>query len=177
MNLILRLIRVIVASRFRERLDILGTSVVSFVVWPHDLDVNVHMNNGRYLTIADLGRIDLVARTGILKLMIRRRWSPVVAMASIRFRASLKPFQRYQLHTRVVCWDEKWVYMEQRFERQGETVALAYVKGLFRARKRTLRSREILAALGQQQRSPHMPPALEALKLAEGLTAEKPGRL
>lgn len=177
MNLILRLIRVIVAARFRERLEILDTSVVNFVVWPHDLDVNVHMNNGRYLTIADLGRIDLVARTGILNLMIKRRWAPVVAMASIRFRASLKPFQRYQLHTRVVCWDEKWVYMEQRFERKGETVALAYVKGLFRAKRRTLRSREILEALGQQQRSPHMPPALEALKLAEGLTAEKPGRV
>jgi len=177
MNLFLRLIRVIVASRFRERLDILGTSVVSFVVWPHDLDVNVHMNNGRYLTIADLGRMDLVARTGLLRLMVKRRWAPVVAMASIRYRASLKPFQRYQLHTRVVCWDEKWVYMEQRFERKGETVALAYVKGLFRARRRTLRSREVLQALGQQRRSPHMPPAVEALKLAEGLTAEKPGRV
>ena len=65
----------------------------------------------------------------------------------------------------------------RRFERKGETVALAYVKGLFRAKRRTLRSREILEALGQQQRSPHMPPALEALKLAEGLTSEKPGRV
>ena len=177
MNLFLRLFRVLIASRFRARLDLLAHSVVSFIVWPHDLDVNLHMNNGRYLTIADLGRMDLVARTGLLGLMVRRRWAPVVAMASIRFRASLMPFQRYRLHTRVVCWDEKWVYLEQRFERKGETVAIAYVKGLFRSRKRTLRSREILEALGQQQRSPHMPPALEALKLAEGLTGEKPGRV
>jgi len=176
MNLFMRLFRVLCAARFRERLEILGTSVVGFVVWPHDLDVNLHMNNGRYLTIADLGRMDLVSRTGLLGLMVRRRWAPVVATATIRFRASLMPFQRYRLHTRVVCWDEKWIYMEQRFERRGETVALAYVKALFRAQKRTLRSREILEAMDQQQRSPHMPPALEALKLAEGLSNEKPGR-
>jgi len=176
MNLIFRLIRVIVVALFRRRLKVLDDSVLRFIVWPNDLDVNFHMNNGRYLTVMDLGRIDLTVRNGLFGVMIRRRWSPVVGTVTIRFRKSLLPFRSYRLITQVVCWDDKWIYMEQRFERKGEVIAIAYVKCLFRSGKRTLRSRELLAAIGQEQRSPHMPSALEALKLAEGLTGEKPGR-
>ena len=176
MNLIFRLLRVIIGAFFRPRLKVLEPSVLRFIVWPNDLDVNFHMNNGRYLTIMDLGRIDLTVRCGIFGKMVRRRWAPVVGTVTIRFRKSLLPFQSYRLITRVVCWDEKWTYMEQRFERKGEVVATATIKALFRAGKRTLRSREVLVAIGQEQRSPHMPPALEALRLAEGLSGEKPGR-
>ena len=176
MNLVFRLLRVIIGAFFRPRLKVLDESILRFIVWPNDLDVNLHMNNGRYLTIMDLGRIDLTVRTGIFGAMIRRRWAPVVGTVTIRFRKSLLPFRSYRLITRVVCWDDKWTYMEQRFERHGEIVATAFVKALFRDRKRTLRSRELLVAIGQQQRSPRMPPALEALRLAEELSGEKPGR-
>ncbi len=177
MKLYFRLIRILLVALMRPRLGILEESVVDFRVWPNDLDVNLHMNNGRYLTIMDLGRVDLIVRVGLMRLIIRRRWAPVVGMATIRFRKSLTPFQKYRLKTRVVCWNDKWTYIEQHFEAGDEIVALAYVKTVFRAGKRTLRSREVLRALGQEQRSPPMPPAIEALKLAEGLTGEKPGRV
>lgn len=176
MNLIFRLIRVLVAALLAKRLGVLDEAAVSFHVWPNDLDLNFHMNNGRYLTVMDLGRMNLVARQGLLRLMITRRWAPVLAGATISYRSSLRPFQKYRLVTRVICWDDKWVYMEQRFESRGQLVALAYVKALFRAGRRTLRTREVLRALGQEQRSPHMPPVIEALRLAEGLSGEKPGR-
>lgn len=177
MKLYLRLIRTLLVALMRPRLGLLEESVVGFRVWPNDLDINLHMNNGRYLTVMDLGRVDLIARVGLLRLMIRNRWVPVVGMATIRFRKSLTPFQKYRLITRVLCWDEKWTYLEQRFESGGDLVALAYVKTVFRAGKRTLRSREVLRALDQEQRSPPMPSMIEALKLAEGLTGEKPGRV
>jgi len=177
MKLLLRLFRVLLSAPFRRRLDILDESAVGFRVWPNDLDLNFHMNNGRYLTVMDIGRLDLVARVGLLRAMMRRRWMPVVATVIIRYRKSLLPFQHYRLATRVVCWDEKWIYLEQRFEIGGEVAAIAYVKGLFRAGPRTLRSREILQALDQEQRSPPMPSIIEALRLAEGLTGEKPRRV
>lgn len=177
MKLYFRLIRTLLVALLRPRLGILDESVTSFRVWPNDLDLNLHMNNGRYLTIMDLGRVDLIVRVGLLRLLVRRRWVPVVGMATIRFRKSLRPFRKYRLTTRVVCWDDKWTYLEQRFEAGGEILAQAYVKTVFRAGKRTLRSREVLRALDQEQRSPPMPSAIEALKLAEGLTGEKPGRV
>ncbi len=176
MNLILRLIRVFVMALFRSRIKVLDESRLGFRVWPNDLDLNLHMNNGRYLTVMDLGRLDLAARLGLFRRMAGHGWRPVTRTATIHFRNSLLPFQKYRLVTRLVCWDDKWTYLEQRFEAKGEVVALAYIKLLFRAGRRTLRTREVLRALDQEQRSPHMPPVLEALRLAEGLSGEKPGR-
>ena len=177
MNLILRLLWTLLTARWRGPLKPLEESRVGLFVLPTDLDTNLHMNNGRYLSVMDLGRADFVARVGLLRIMLRQRWTPLVATATIRYRRSLQVFDRYELVTRTVCWDEKWIYMEQRFERRGELIAQAYLKVLFRHAGRTLRSREILKALGQEMRSPHMPPAIEALRLAEGLSEQKHGRV
>jgi acyl-CoA thioesterase FadM len=128
------------------------------MVLPSDLDLNGHMNNGRYLSLMDIGRLDLTVRAGLAKEMIRRRWMPVLAGVTIRFRKSLQPWQRYELRTRIVSWDEEWFYMEQRFVR-GETVhAIAHVKGIFldRARKKVPVA-EILASVGSDARPPLSP--------------------
>ncbi|HEX8430337.1 MAG TPA: thioesterase family protein, partial [Longimicrobium sp.] len=72
MNLVLRLFYVALAALRRPRLRPLDLSVVTFRVFPNDLDVNFHMNNGRYLTLMDLGRLDLLLRLGILRELRRR---------------------------------------------------------------------------------------------------------
>ena len=60
----LRLLRVVLTARRRGALGPLAESVLSFRVMPSDLDVNLHMNNGRYLSFMDLGRLHLVAQVG-----------------------------------------------------------------------------------------------------------------
>jgi hypothetical protein len=40
-------------------------------------------------------------------------------------------FQRYQLKTRIVGWDDKWFFVEQIFESNNQQVAIGYLKGLF----------------------------------------------
>jgi acyl-CoA thioesterase FadM len=173
MNLILRLIRIIIAAFTRSPLDLLDTSVVKMRVWPNDLDLNLHMNNGRYFTVMDLGRIDLMIRTGVARWMWRQRWTPVVGSETIRFKRSLKPFQPYLLKTRVLCWDERWVFLEQRFETLGgELVALGIVKAVLTAQRRTMRPKEALKIIGMLRRSPAMPPAVKAWALAEEWMAE-----
>ncbi|GAC28971.1 acyl-CoA thioesterase [Brumicola pallidula] len=46
---------------------------------PNDLDVNMHVNNGRYLTLCDLTRVDFFVRSGIAGLMLKHKWSPIIA--------------------------------------------------------------------------------------------------
>jgi acyl-CoA thioesterase FadM len=174
-NLILRLIRVLFVALRRPPLDLLGESVVRFRVWPGDLDFNLHMNNGRYLTLMDLGRVDLMARHGTLKQVHKNRWQPVVAAQTILYRRALKPFQRYSLHNRVVCWDDKFIYLKQRFQTGDKLAASAIVKAAVRRGGRTLRPRELLKAIGQERRSPPMPPAIKAWALAEEWSSEPRG--
>jgi acyl-CoA thioesterase FadM len=163
MNLILRLLRVLAAAVLGRRRDLMDESVVAFRVWPNDLDINLHMNNGRYLTVMDLGRMDMAVRAGLLRAMLRERWMPVLGGATVRFRRPLAPFRRYLLRTRILCWDEKWVYFEHRFETRGGHLAChAIVKGLFLARGASVPPAEILRALGRSRVSPPMPPAVAA---------------
>src|SRR4051812_35281882 len=104
---LLRMLRIIATARGRGRLAVHGESVLRFRVMPGDLDINLHMNNGRYLSIMDLGRLDIILRSGIHRPMLRRRWTPLVGSETIRFRRSLTLFQRYELHSRLVGWDDK----------------------------------------------------------------------
>lgn len=58
----LRLIRVAFTLIAAPRVDLLTTTKVSLRVWPNDLDVNLHVNNGRYLALADIGRMHWFVR-------------------------------------------------------------------------------------------------------------------
>ena len=40
-------------------------SRLSFRCLPHDIDRNVHLNNARYMMLADVGRIDIFHRAGV----------------------------------------------------------------------------------------------------------------
>jgi len=52
----LRLIRVGSNLIGKSKVDLLATTRVYLRVWPNDLDLNIHVNNGRYLALADIGR-------------------------------------------------------------------------------------------------------------------------
>ena len=79
MNLYLRLLFLLVRLINVQRRGVLEDSRVSFRVMPNDCDINLHMNNGRYLSFMDLGRLHLVAQVGLLRIVIKNRWKPVLA--------------------------------------------------------------------------------------------------
>jgi acyl-CoA thioesterase FadM len=162
MNLILRLLQVLLGSRRRGRMDVLAEGRVTLRCWPNDLDTNLHMNNGRYLTIMDLGRLDLILRTGLLPVMRSRKWYPVIATARIGFRRSINVFDRFDLTTRVIGWDEKWLYIEHRMERGDKVMAQAFVKGLFLGPDGKVPMAELIAAAGHQGLSPEIDPEILA---------------
>src|SRR5688500_20400617 len=113
MNLILRLILVILRARRAPRLGPLDESVIHARVLPTDLDLNLHLNNGRALTLMDLGRVDLMFRMGVVGELRRRGWNPVIASLTVQFRRSLRLGQRFSIHTLTLCWDQRRVSVEQ----------------------------------------------------------------
>jgi acyl-CoA thioesterase FadM len=152
---------------FRKPLDPLGTSVLAFRVWPNDLDVNIHMNNGRFLSVMDLGRFDLSFRTRLGRAMLRNRWMPLVGGVTIRYRRSLDPFERYELHTRLLGWDAKWVFLEQRFlKKGGDLAAEGVVRALFRGKGGNVPVAEVLGQMGYEGPQPDLPEAIR--RWAEG---------
>ncbi|HXG29699.1 MAG TPA: thioesterase family protein [Nevskiales bacterium] len=144
--------------RLRGPLGVLDTGVLSMRVWPTDLDMNVHMNNGRYFTAADIGRLDWWLRTGVMKKALARGWGPVAGDANGRFSRSLQPFEKFAVHTRLIGWDSKWLFKEHRFVSQsGQVVAVIVVRYLFRSRKAQHSPAEVLALVGHREPSPPLP--------------------
>lgn len=135
MNLWLRLLAFLLTSRRRPALALPGdASVLDFRVWPHDLDLAMHMNNGRYLTIMDLGRLDILIRSGLWRVILRHRWTPIASGIQIRFSRELRVLDRFRLETRLLAWDDTRVVMEQVFviasgARKGQVAARALFKG------------------------------------------------
>ena len=131
MNLWFRFLKVVLFSRFSSSIAPLDQSSIDFRVWPGDLDVLRHMNNGRYLTLMDLGRVDLMIRAGLAQKLDQAGYYPVVAEEVIRFRRSLSPFQKFTLKSQVVGWDDKFFFMRQEFHTIEHRVAVAYIKARF----------------------------------------------
>ncbi len=164
MNLWFRFLRVLLLGLRRSRIGLLSGSELRFRVLPTDLDINLHLTNARYLSFMDLGRTDLLIRAGMVKLLWRKGWLPVVGHLDIQFRRSLMPFQRFSLNSRLLCWDEKWLYIEQRVESQAGLHSEAIVQGLFLDKQgNKVPSQQLFDALGYQGESPPMPD--EVLKL------------
>lgn len=171
MNLLFRLLKTLLRYLlFPRGMDILGESSIHFRCWPNDLDTNLHMNNGRYMTLLDLGRLDLLLRTGAAKPAFRKRWYPVLAAAQFRYRKPLNLFQRFEIRTRIVSWDEKWVYIEQKMLRRGKVVTHALLKGAFVGPEGTVPIARLVALLGRTEPPPPLPQAFQAwLKAEEGM--------
>lgn len=154
MNLWFRLLWLLLQQPFRPQLGALDTSVLNLRVWPSDLDPNLHMNNGRYLALMDLGRLDLVLRIGLGRVCWQRGWRPVAGAVSIRFRRPLNPLAHFSLRTRILGWDEKWFYLEQVFMTGDIEAAQAVFRGLFVHRRNRVSSWAILQALNLSLESP-----------------------
>jgi acyl-CoA thioesterase FadM len=105
----------------------------------------------------DLGRVHLLAQIGLLRELWRHRWTPVLSAAEINFIRPIQPFQKFELVTRLLTWDEKYFYIEQRFSAGGQLRAVALVKGLFLYRRERVDTPAVLAALDIDPVAPDMP--------------------
>lgn len=170
MNLLFRFFWLL-ASRFFSKHDasILDPCHTEFRVWPTDLDLNFHVNNGKYLSIMDLGRFDLLLKGNVFGVLFRAGFYPVVASESIRFRKSLGLFQRFTLTTQIESWDEKDFYILQTFK-VGDTIyAEGYIKGRFRKRgqKQSVKTGALFEFVGLKHASQKMSPLAQAQKKIE----------
>jgi acyl-CoA thioesterase FadM len=139
-------------------------------VWPNDIDLNLHMNNARYLSWMDYGRMHLLARTLLLQHLIRARWTPLVGAVWMTYRRSLRLFAPFELSSRLVCWDERWFYLEQTFNGREGLAAVGWVKGVLRGPEGNLEPQTILERITPGIVSPPIP---EAIANWNELTREK----
>lgn len=157
MNLWFRLLFMLLRRPWRKPVHGLATTVVRMRVWPLDLDFNRHVTNGRYFTLADVGRMDYVLRSGAFRVALRQKALPIVGDTWGKFRRELRLFESFEIHTRMLGWDKKWSFVEHSFVKNGRVLGVVVMRGLFRSSQGTLSPSEFVQELGLAEQSPEMP--------------------
>lgn len=161
MNLYLRLLWTLVRVRFMDRLSIDQSLERQFQVLPNDLDLNGHMNNGRYMTLLDLMLIEYFARIGFLKVLIRNKWRPMSGGAVVTYRKGLKPFQQYRIRYALAASDTHWNYMRFEFlTMDGNLCAAGYMKGAAVSRDGLVPNRHAYGEMGLEFSNHPVPDAV-----------------
>jgi acyl-CoA thioesterase FadM len=129
--MLLRTLLMMITSRRKPTKDFREVGRVTMRVMPSDLDLLGHVNNGIYLSLMDLGRMDMMIRSGKWQQLSKRGWYPVAASVTVTYRRSLRLWEKYVLETKVLGFDEKAMYIEQRFVRGNEVYVAAIMKARF----------------------------------------------
>jgi acyl-CoA thioesterase FadM len=153
----LRFALLVLTERRKPRIGVFDTHVLPMRCLPNDLDGFLEMNNGRILTLYDLGRFAMSVRMGLWQVLQRERWGLVVAGSSVRYRARITGLQRFELRTRLVGWDQRFIYIEQAMWR-GETCCNhALLRTGVTEKGRLAPTERVAEALGHQGASPALP--------------------
>lgn len=162
MNLYLRLLWTLLRVRFLKQMGREEVLERQFRVLPNDLDINGHMNNGRYLTLIDLMIVEYFARIGFLKVLMKNGWRPMSGGAVITYRKDLKPFQKYTLRYFHAASDEYWNFMRFEFLKMDGTLSAAgYVKGAAVSKKGLVQTETCFRKLGVEMPNDPLPKAVE----------------
>jgi acyl-CoA thioesterase FadM len=172
MNLYLRLIWALLRSRRLPRLQAGQTLERQLRVLPNDLDINGHMNNGRYLTLIDLMLVEYFVRIGFARVLLQKGWRPMAGGSFVTYRRGLKPLQSYTLRFRLDACDAHWNYMRFEFSDGTQLCAAGYMKGAAVASSGLVSNAESYAALGKPLFNADLPqPVRHWLDAERGLMA------
>lgn len=133
----LRGVQVFLDCVFQPRIsDILAEQNVHGMVTPHDLDYMGHMNNSRYLRECDFARFHHYMRNGFFTASRKLGAKMVVGASTIRYRRSLDFREAFVIRTKVLGWDDKAFYLEQRFVSKKD----GFVSAIMLCRQNVVRS-------------------------------------
>jgi acyl-CoA thioesterase FadM len=152
-----RLALAVAQARRAPPLTILEPHVSRHRVYPWDLDPWMELNNGRTLTLFDLGRIPMSIRMGFDRVARAKGWGITVAGNSTRYRRRVTVFTTLTQQARVVGWDHRFAYVEQSFWRGGECTAHMLLRSAFTSKAGLVPPAHVLSALGQDPVSPPLP--------------------
>ena len=159
---IIRLIKEIIKSSRMPPLGALENHVSHHRCWPQDIDNFLEMNNGRILTILDLGRTGLAQRVGLLNALRKNRWGLTIAGSSVRYRKRIRPFAKFRTVSKAVGWSERFFYMEQSIWIGDQCAVQALYRAAVTDKNGIVDPARVFAAVGMDQPSPEKPAWVQA---------------
>ncbi len=155
MHMILRTLWIFLFKPKKHGSSFYDKTFVQMRVLPTDLDTFMHVNNGVYFSFMDFGRWDHIFKNQIHKISKNNDWYPVVAGETIRFKKSLKLWNRFTIETTLLGNDEKYFYIKQNFVFNEDVMATGLVKIRFlKIKGGTVSAAEVVKVMGISPKDP-----------------------
>lgn len=159
---IIRVIKEVFKAKKMPPLHPLGRHVSHHRCWPQDIDTYMEMNNGRILTMLDLGRIGLAQRVGLLDALRKNTWGLTMAGASIRYRKRIRPFVKFRIVSKAVGWSERFFYLEHTIWIGDQCAVQALFRAAVTDKNGIVDPSRVFAAVGLDEPSPDKPAWVQA---------------
>lgn len=150
-----------------------------------EIDYNLHKSNSTYFADFDVARLELLVslagsgiaktRTELAKEMgTKDSFGIMLGGVNCNFRREIKPFEAFEIWTRLLSWDQKWFYGISHFVKKGSVKPKGYTLQPWRkSKEQDDKSHEKLASGNSTKPGPH--PAIFATGIAKYVF--KKGRL
>ncbi|KAI2618105.1 capsule polysaccharide biosynthesis protein [Hypoxylon sp. NC1633] len=122
-----------------------------------EVDYNIHKSNSTYFADLDVSRSQLVshllargchavANNAATKLVMdpsdpskpaKGQFGVMLGAVHCSFKKELQPYQRYEMWSRVLSWDRKWMYIITHFVEKGAVKPRSWAQGSFGATRKT----------------------------------------
>ncbi|MDT2049414.1 MAG: acyl-CoA thioesterase [Planktomarina sp.] len=136
---------------------------------PWDLDVWMELNNGRALSLYDMGRIPMAKRSGLIAALKRRSWGLSVAGSSVRYRKRIRVLDKIEMRSTAICADHRFMYLEQSMWVKGICAGHALYRTVVTDADGIVATSDVLEELGLQGSLPSIPDWVAAWIYAEDL--------
>lgn len=134
---------------------------VSFVALPLiDTDFS-RLFTHSYSSYMAICRWHFLFNSELRQAALKKRWVPVSTRETIDYKKSVKAFDRVQVRTKLICWDDRRFYLEQTFLVRGNIHARCFLEGLVRGPDGILEPLMVFQTVGLKQSSPPMPPHIK----------------
>jgi len=127
------------------------------ICWPWDIDMFAELNNGRTLSLYDLGRLPMARRAGFLKLIRAQRWGMSLAGVTVRYRHRVTMFQRFEMQSGSLGRDERFLYLHQTMWRNGKALSSAVYRIAVTDENGIIDTQRVVEAMGIPDWNPKMP--------------------
>lgn len=144
-------------ARRAAKLDLLDTHISQHLCWPWDLDPWVELNNGRTLTLYDLGRMPMITRIGLVGVLREQGWGITIAGSNVRYRRRIRMFDQITMVSRVVGWDHRFFYIDQSMWVRGQACSQAVLRAAVTSAKGIVAPDQVMDVTGRSAMSPDLP--------------------
>lgn len=113
-----------------------------------DIDLNMHLNNAKYLKYMDLARLENMMANGMMWKFLRARVRPIITNTEISYIRELRTWQTFSVSAQILGHDEKYLYSEQRFTSESKLCTHAFTRLACVTKGRSQPVPEVFARLG-----------------------------